>query len=113
MIDADAVAAIIDQYSRHGWTLRRLLAGDPNDTAWSSVFSDHAAGEMVIEPSEAPIDAAWFSRPAVSGDRVAWEIRSLSGRPFALVTSVDADASDEALKEALAATAELFFEKLA
>ncbi|HMJ09365.1 MAG TPA: hypothetical protein VK468_10195 [Pyrinomonadaceae bacterium] len=92
MIDRDSVEQVISQYKKHGWVLRRVL--------FSSAVSDDVSrsfGEIVPQP--AAIDALWFSRRSLP-DREAWELRRLSGSPFALVEVID-DETDAAAAEAI------------
>jgi hypothetical protein len=88
MIDAAAVGEIIAQYEKHGWTPRRALLSDDGKTAWSQ-----AVGRIEIVDSD--IDAIWFSRKS-KPDSEAWELRRISGLPFALiaVVSTTADSSE-------------------
>jgi len=80
MIDAPAVDAVVDQYSRHGWTLRRILVTEVPPETFSSKFPN-----IEIQPSD--IDAIWFSR--INRNSETWELRRLTGAPFALVRSID------------------------
>jgi hypothetical protein len=94
MIDASQIQAILAQYEKHGWTLRRVLLCEP--TRGSLIDSlDYVFGKVTIASAE--IDAAWFSRPSGVG-REAWELRRLTGAPFALV-EVFEDEDDEAARE--------------
>lgn len=86
MIDATAVGEIITQYEKHGWTPRRALLSE----AGSGVYRA-AIGE--IEVSDSQIDAIWFSRRS-KPDSEAWELRRLSGLPFALVAVIPSSADD-------------------
>jgi len=80
MIDAATVDAIVEQYSRHGWTVRRVLVTGGTSEELSGMFVN-----FEIRPSE--IDAIWFSR--INGSSETWELRRLTGSPFALVQSID------------------------
>lgn len=93
MIDASAVNEIITQYEKHGWTPRRALLSLEGKILWSAVV-----GEIQITDSD--IDAIWFSRKS-QPDTEAWELRRLSGLPFALIAVVATTASDEELESAL------------
>ncbi len=94
MINAGQIREIVRQYEKHGWILRRVLLspvtlGSLGD-APASLFGDAPV-------ATADVDAAWFSRPS-KGDGEAWELRRLSGSPFALVEIFDAD-DDEAVRD--------------
>ena len=95
MIDVKALSEIIAVYEKHGWMLRRILERGPD--------KHRPAGELekVFKVPMLPssIDAAWFSRPPAGGP-VAWEIRYLGERPFALLESLDEN--DPNFEESLA-----------
>lgn len=96
-MDGEHVIAIVRQYEKHGWTLRRLLlAGD-----LCSQASDLGFGEIPILKFE--IDAAWFSRSSLPG-REAWELRALDEPPFAVLDVIEDSDSDAVLEEKLART---------
>ena len=104
MIRGEELAAILEQYRRHGWEPRRLL------------FTAEPAAELLsllpagVERTEAAVDALWFTRRSREGEE-AWELRRLTGSPYALV-EVIADGSDEAeVEEKLSAAAERMAEK--
>jgi hypothetical protein len=87
MIDPAAAAPIIEQYKKHGWTLRRVL--------YSAPLSPAAVALLADVPAEASsIDGLWFSRRSQPGCE-AWEFRRLSGSPFALVEVIE-DGTDPA-----------------
>ncbi len=93
MIDANAVGEIISLYEKHGWKLRRALLSPETR---SSIEKKLANAEV----SDADFDALWFSRRS-SPDSEAWELRRLTGSPFALVTVVPTDATTDELEAAL------------
>lgn len=92
MISAGQIREIIKQYEKHGWTLRRVLLSPA--MMESSGADEIVFGDAPVTPAE--IDAAWFSRPSKGGE--AWELRRLSGSPFALVEIFDAD-GEEAVRD--------------
>ena len=98
MIDADSAHQVIEQYKKHGWVLRRVL--------FSSPLPPQAA-ELVpgIPTQNAAIDALWFSRRS-RPDCEAWELRRLSGSPFALVEVID-DGTDPDTFESILSGVEL------
>ena len=91
MIDMEAVRAVVSQYEKFGWKLERILLKEPSNEVFSA-FSD-----ILIRTST--LDAIWFSRQSGSGR--AWEIRRLTGTPFALVRVIDVDASGQEHEEIL------------
>lgn len=100
MIDAGSIKAILDVYSKHGWTLRRVLL---SDALRKSLSPDAGVlfGDLPAKTSS--LDALWFSR-ASKGTMVAWELRHLSNVPYALLEGVDSQDDDDVLEEALAET---------
>jgi hypothetical protein len=98
MIDAAAVGEIISQYEKHGWTPRRALLSEEGRAA----FAD-AVGTAEIVDSD--IDAIWFSRMS-KPDTEAWELRRLSGLPFALIAVVSTTAEPEEVESTLSQVVE-------
>jgi hypothetical protein len=93
MIEIGQIQEIIAQYEKHGWNLRRVLLSAEN----SNSFPQSVSGS--VEVIESNIDALWFARASNEG-REAWELRRLSGAPFALVEVFEADDEEEAREEA-------------
>jgi hypothetical protein len=93
MIDAAAVGEIIAQYQKHGWTFRRALLS-PNG---KTVLTRIVAPEQIVRSD---LDALWFSR-ASKPDSEAWELRRLTGPPFALVAVVSTGIDNEELESTL------------
>lgn len=87
MTDPDSIAATIGQYERHGWVLRKASLSQDR---LSQLRSSHPSADL----SEGSHEFLWFSRRSLP-DREAWEIRRLSGSPFALVAVIEDSASDE------------------
>lgn len=92
MIDERQVQEILAQYQRHGWNLRRVLLSPATMAKLS--FADLFGQATVIATD---FDAAWFSRGAADGGE-AWELRTLSAAPFALI-EVFEDTDDEVVRE--------------
>ena len=78
MKERAAVAELISTYTKHGWSLRRVLLSEPES------FGDASDVFGPAQVRKADIDALWFSRPSQPGTE-AWELRSLLGSPFALL----------------------------
>lgn len=87
MIDAGAWREIRKQYEKHGWTLRRVLLCAPEN--FSSL--ENLFGDAPVDSSD--INALWFSRASAIGGE-AWELRRLSGAPFAQIIVFGADTNE-------------------
>ena len=98
MTDPATVGEIIKQYEKHGWTVRRALLSDDSRLTLSG-----SLGEIEITSSD--IEALWFSRHS-KPDTESWELRRLSGSPFALVAVIPSNASDEERESTLAQVAD-------
>lgn len=94
MIDFGEAREIRRQYEKHGWTLRRVLL---SDAAENFSALENSFGDVAVVSSD--INALWFSRVAPGGE--AWELRRLSGAPFALVATFPIGTSESARKERL------------
>ena len=95
MISEDAITDILGQYRKFGWELERVILSPALRSVLktpSDVLFDGC------EVAESEIDAAWFSRLNANG-RTAWELRSLTAAPFALVESTGPDPTAEELSE--------------
>ncbi len=91
MIGIRQIQEILKQYERHGWTLRRVLLSAPlRENLPVSMFDK-------TEIRAADFDAFWFSRPSAKGE--AWELRSVSSAPFALVEVFEKDEAEEIREE--------------
>ena len=98
MTDLITVGEIIKQYSKHGWILRRALLSEEARHVLSG-----ALGEIEIATSE--LDALWFSRRS-RPETESWELRRLTGAPFALFAVIPSNANEEELESTLAQVAE-------
>ena len=102
MIDPINVDEIIAQYTKHGWILRRALLSAGGRKALVGLGS--------IEIVESDLDALWFSRRSKT-ESEAWELRRLTGSPFALVAVIPTDASEEDVASTLDQVVEEMREK--
>ena len=104
MTDAAAIAAIIEQYKKHGWELRRVLLSRELGEALGSteLFAD-------ADVRLAPNDGMWFSRRSFP-DREAWELRRISSAPFAVVAVIPDGLTDEERDEMLSDAEERMFD---
>ena len=98
MTDPATVGEIVKQYEKHGWTLRRALLSDESRV----VLSDSLAG---IDVESSDLEALWFSRRS-KPESESWELRRLTGSPFALVAVVPSSASEDELESTLAQIAD-------
>ena len=90
-----AISDIIEQYSKHDWIVRRAsLSTD----SIARLGSELASLYPDLEISESSNEALWFSRRSLP-DRESWELRRLSGSPFALVTVLEDSLSDDEREE--------------
>ena len=80
-----AIEAIIAQYEKHGWALRRVLLSPSLRNAL-----DPDVNELfgTAELFSADLDAIWFSRTSQTG-KETWELRSLGSTPYALDIFLD------------------------
>jgi len=90
MISPEKIQAILKQYEKHGWSLRRVLLSA------RTKLPPEFFGKIEIVSSES--DALWFSRASAEG-REAWELRSLSNAPFALVEVFETEDEEEVREE--------------
>ena len=97
MVTEQAISALISEYAKHGWVLRRvLLSNIPKDGETSALFRN-------TEVIASDLDALWFSRRS-RPDRETWELRRLKGTPYAvdsfLEDTMDAETREEILADA-------------
>ncbi|HYO90402.1 MAG TPA: hypothetical protein VEQ40_02155 [Pyrinomonadaceae bacterium] len=85
----------LNNYSRHGWQLRRVLLR-PESRAEMAEASASVFGNAPIE--ESTVDALWFSRASHAG-REAWELRLVAETPYALFETFEADEAEEDREE--------------
>ena len=104
MTDPAAIAAIIEQYEKHGWKLRRVLIS----SELADALRDSAAFPGAdVRPS--PHDGLWFSRRSLP-DREAWELRRISAAPFAVVEVIPDGLTEEERDELLSEAEERMFD---
>jgi hypothetical protein len=81
---------IVANYTKHGWTLRRVLlrpTAEPERLQIAQTFPDAA---LIV----AEVDALWFARASQAG-REAWELRLIAEQPYALFETFEADEAEE------------------
>ena|SRR5215213_3429682 len=77
------IVETISQYKKHGWNLSRVLL---SSNSRQQLPVDLLFKGIPITPAE--FDAGWFTRASRPG-QVTWELRTLSGTPFALLEVID------------------------
>ncbi len=99
MIKAETIAEILALYKKHGWNLRRVLLSDGLRVNITDALADLFGGAEIVSSD---LNAVWFSRPSQNGAE-AWELRRLSGAPFALVevfeSNIEAEDREEMLRQ--------------
>ncbi len=80
-------------YKKHGWKLERVLL-----RSGTYAHLEEKPEISNVQITEAPIDAAWFSRPSHHG-REAWELRLLTETPYALFETFAATDTEEKRNE--------------
>lgn len=85
MISLDELNSVVGQYEKHGWEFRRVLA---TAKFRESLESEIAGPYPNAEIGNYELDALWFSRRS-RPDAETWELRRLTGTPYALVTDVE------------------------
>jgi hypothetical protein len=103
MTDFSTVREIIAQYEKHGWIPRRALLSEE-----SKHLLSQSLGDIEIETSD--LDALWFSRRS-KPDSEAWELRRLTGSPFALIAIISSEMSSEEIEATLEQVADEMREK--
>lgn len=98
MIDAATVGEIITLYEKHGWKLRRALLSRAERKSLEPALNS-------VDIVESDLSALWFSRRS-KPESEAWELRRLTGSPFALVAVVPADAEADEVEATLAQVVE-------
>lgn len=104
MTDPAAITAIIEQYKKHGWELRRVLL--------SRELREALGGTGLFANADvrtAPHDGIWFSRRSLP-DREAWELRRISAAPFAVVEVIPDGLTDDERDEMLLEAEERMFD---
>ena len=76
---------IIGQYKSHGWTVRRAVLSNNDSLLLKEHLINAHPGVEIHTGIESGI---WFSRRSLP-DREAWELRRLSGSPFALMAVIE------------------------
>lgn len=95
MIGAEEISEILKLYRKHGWVLRRVLLSATGSMSLADK-SEALFGAVPVQKDD--FDGLWFSRSSGENDE-AWELRRLTGGPYALVAVVAADLDPE-LREA-------------
>ncbi|MDI1242033.1 MAG: hypothetical protein PSX80_08955 [bacterium] len=100
------IRPIIEQYAKHDWILRRLMLSSASTAA---LAPEIASLNVEVELAECGREGMWFSRRTMAG-REAWELRRLSGSPFALVAVLEDSLSEEDRADVLTAVESRMFD---
>lgn len=100
------IKAIIEQYASHGWTLRRIMLSPRSIDSFGAELMALAANAGIIAAEN---EGLWFSRRTLA-DREAWELRRLSGSPFALVAVLEDVLSDKEREDILSGLEQRMFD---
>jgi hypothetical protein len=95
MTDIDPIVSVVAQYTRFGWKLERILLSNASIELRSRLASEFQG----IQILDHPLNALWFSRP--QNDSVTWEIRRLTGSPFALLAVFNSEMSEDQCEKVL------------
>lgn len=96
MINERQTRDILLLYKKHGWNLRRVLLSEASREILSGSLENLFGDAEIILSA---VDAAWFSRASGLACE-AWELRRLSGAPFALVEIFESDDDEDVREEA-------------
>lgn len=96
MTETTALTAIIEQYEKHGWKLRRVLLTRGLKDALNNISGVFGDAEILVTGQ----NGLWFSRRSLA-DQEAWELRRISASPFAVVEVIPDGLSDEERDEIL------------
>lgn len=102
-----AINEVAALYETHGWTLRRVLLTQESRGEYDGAPVDRPD----VDVFESDLDSLWFSRRSTPGSE-AWELRRLTGTPFALVTVIPDGTPDDELDAALAEVEEQMSESV-
>jgi hypothetical protein len=95
MTQIDRLFEIAATYSKHGWTLRRLLL---LSDSMGLLTDDDSSQFRNAEMQPSTMDAVWFSRTS-HNNREAWELRLIAESPYALFETFEVDETEEQREE--------------
>ena len=81
---------IVANYTKHGWTLRRVLLRPTAEPERQQIAQTFPEAALI----DAEVDALWFARASQAG-REAWELRLIAEQPYALFETFEADEAEE------------------
>ncbi|MEO5857438.1 MAG: hypothetical protein ABIR33_00670 [Pyrinomonadaceae bacterium] len=102
------IVSIIEQYSKHDWVVRRITL---SSGLVAALGAEMAVRHPDIKVEESHREAIWFSRRTLP-DREAWELRRLSGSPFALVALLEDAWSQDDREQVLRDTEDRMFNEV-
>jgi hypothetical protein len=94
MNDVERIRAILSQYEKHGWILRRILISESFRSKLGNSDGELFGKADIIRSD---LDAAWFSRSSSPG-KETWELRFLGNSPYAIDSFLD-DGMNASLRE--------------
>ena len=100
------IKSIIDQYAKHDWSVRRVLLSPASIAGFGSEL---ALAHPDAEISESANEALWFSRRTLP-DREAWELRRVSGSPFALIAVLEDSLTEDEREDVLSSAESRMFD---
>jgi hypothetical protein len=100
MTTSAQIKEVVALYVKYGWKLRRVLLSSATADLLASEASE-LFGDAELRQSL--FDALWFSRRSRMASE-SWELRRLTGTPFALVEVIDDGTPDDEIENTLAET---------
>lgn len=102
----EELAAIVEQYEKHAWTLRRVLV-PLSSIEIARKFTADRQEARIIENEHAAI---WFSRRSIT-ECESWELRRIAPPAYAVVEVIPDDSPQEAKDELLSRAEARMFSK--
>ena len=99
------ITSIIERYAKHDWVARRVMLSPGLIAVLGAELTTYADVQIIESANE----GIWFSRRTLP-DREAWELRRLSGSPFALVAVLEDDLSEDERKDILSSVEHRMFD---
>ncbi len=94
------LTAIIEQYTGHDWKLRRVIGSSDLLELFDKGI---VGGDLGLHSKSFELDCLWFSRASRIGSET-WELRRVTGTPYALVAVASDDLTPIEVEELLCST---------
>ncbi len=94
------ITAIIEQYKGHDWRLRRVIGSSDLIELFDKGI---VGGDLGLPSKSFELDCLWFSRASRIGSET-WELRRVTGTPYALVAVASDDLTPIEVEELLCST---------